>query len=266
MAVKITLPGRFLIYDIETAPLQAWIWRPGEQVVRHNQLVKGFDKYDIITISYKWYGEKEIYCLDWGYEKQDSSEMIIAFDKLVKEADVVIGKNSDKFDAKHINTQRMLHNLPPIPQWASICDDLEKQLRKYFAFPSQSLDYVSKLLGFGGKDKMEMDDWIKIVKKDEQGGEAAFQKMIKYNKKDVADTEAVLMRVLPYIQLRFNAAGGPLQCVTCGSLDVVEGRVIKKGAVKYQEFECLAHKGYAGKATWGYPGKSHHKTFRKMMP
>jgi hypothetical protein len=265
MAKKIKLPYKMLIYDCETAPLQCYVWRLGEQVVRHPQLSKGRDQYNIITIAYKWFGEKETHVLDWGYKQQNSKKMIEKFDKLVRQADVVLGKNSDSFDAKHINAQRMLHGLKPLPEWINISDDLEKQLRRYFAFPSQSLDYVSKLLGFGGKDKMEMSDWIDIVEKNGTAGLKAFAKMKKYNKKDVEDTEAVLRVVLPHVKLRKNAAAEQegKGCSTCGSMKIVPTKIITCGQTRYQQFDCLEHEGYAGKATLRYD-KARHKVFGKI--
>ena len=109
-------PPRLLFYDIETKPLVAYIWRLGEQVVTHKQLAKWGDKYDIICISYAWDDGKPAKTLDWGYRAQDSSKVITEFDKLVRQADITIGKNSDRFDVKHINSQRLLQDLPPLPE------------------------------------------------------------------------------------------------------------------------------------------------------
>jgi hypothetical protein len=69
--------------------------------------------------------------INWGWHKQDTASVIEKFDKIIKQADITIGKNSDRFDVKHINTQRFLAGLPALPEWASITDDVEKQLRKH---------------------------------------------------------------------------------------------------------------------------------------
>lgn len=291
MQNKIKLPYSLLEYDIETEPLQAHIWRPGEQVVRHSQLVKGHDNYNILTISYKWFGDDKIYTLDYT-----DPNMLSKFDSVISKADVTIGKNSDSFDVKHINTQRMLNGLPPLPQWTDTADDLEKQLRKYFVFPSQSLDYISQLLGYGGKEKMEFQDWIDIsnykrvtdlgkVTKSKRTldktcllffkdtyrnlvkrGKTALKKMIYYNQKDVQDTDAVLKRILPYIKLKHNAASvkDGVGCTTCGSTQIIPTKIITKGQTRYQQFECIEHNGYAGRASLRYD-KNRNKKFGKMM-
>src|ERR1700677_2937242 len=97
---KIKLPYKLLIYDIETKLLKVWIWRLGEQFVRHDQLDHAYNVDGIISIAYKWYGEKETFVLSGHGCVKD-------FDAIIRKADVVLGKNSDRFDVRHINTQRM---------------------------------------------------------------------------------------------------------------------------------------------------------------
>lgn len=294
----VQLPYPLFIYDIETSLMEASIFRLGEQSLRHGQLKRTRNTTEIICISAKWYGEKEVYTFQ-------GDTMIDEFDAEAKKAKVCLGKNSDKFDVKHINTQRMMQNKKPYPEWMSIKEDLEKQFRKYFNFPSQSLDYISKLFGAGGKDRMEFSDWEEIndlryvndvlatcpekellpaldklclifigkpIEEVLSQGNAALYKMIKYNQKDVLDTEAILMRALPYITLRHNASVKEDEdttgkgCITCGSMNLIPSKVTMKGKTKYQEWDCLDHKGYGGKCTWTYKKGSHHKTFGTMGP
>ncbi len=289
MSKLIKLPYKLLIYDIETPLLKAFLFRPGEQVVRHTQLDPAHNENGIICIAAKWYGQKEVFVFQ-------GDNAVEEFDKLAREADVCLGKNSDRFDVKHINTMRMMRGLKPYPEWMATSEDLEKQLRKHFAFPSQSLDYISSIMGFGGKEKMEFKDWVDIsnltvLNKIESTsdmflhtrvisdlcpvlfknskteirskGEKALKKMIHYNKKDVLDTEAVLKRVLPYITLRHNASNST-GCITCGSTNIIPTKKVTLGKTKYQQFDCLMHKGYAGKATFKRDNKSHRPIYGTM--
>lgn len=238
---------KILYYDIETTPMRVWTFRLGKQHVNHKQIVDG-DKVDIICITYCW-DKGPAMELNWNYNKQDSSKMIKAFDKIVKEADITIGQNSDNFDVKHINTQRLLHKLPPFPEWADCTDDTLKQLRRHFKFPSSSLDYISSVLGFGGKVKMCMQDWIDIVEKNKNGLKS-FNKMIKYGKKDVVDTRKVFKVLKPYIKPKFNMATftQTFCCTNCGSKDIRKKRISIAGKTRYQNFYCNSHRGHAGKA------------------
>lgn len=284
---------KILIYDIETTFLKANIWRLGEQAVRHNQLDPAYSEYDILTISYKWFGDKKI-------ETLVGTNAIEEFDQIVRNADIVIGKNNNSFDNKHINTQRLLKGLKPLPEWGYTSDDLERQLRKYFIFPSYSLDYLSKASGLGGKIKMEFSDWVDIANLElvekfclslktnkssirsilnafcntlfkvnyniiAKKGAKAWKKMIYYNKKDVRDTDNLLSKVLPYIKLKHNAAtkNSGQGCTTCGSMRILPTKVITSGQTRYQLFDCLEHDGYAGRASVRYD-KNRNKVFGKM--
>lgn len=245
---------RILYYDIETSPLLAYVWRLGEQVVRHHQLAKHGDSYGIICISYAWNDSKPVKVIHWGYNEQDSGKVVREFDKIIKQADITIGKNSDRFDVKHINTQRLLNNLPPLPEWVDNTDDLEKQLRKYFIFPSQSLDYVLRALGLDGKIKMEFQDWVDVV---ERRSKKTFKKMQDYCKNDVRGTRALWNRVLPHIKPKLNMSTfyGDFRCRNCGSKDLRKDGTRSRGKTLYQEYFCREHNGYAGQVAIPRPSK-----------
>lgn len=290
MTKKIDLPYSMLIYDIETSLLLAWTFALGDQVVRHNQLLEAYDMFGILTISYKWYGEKEVYVLE-------GENALEEFDKIARQADVIIGKNNFRFDDKRLNTERLIKGLPPFPEFLARSDDLESQIRKYFTFPSFSLDALSKYFGEGGKDKMDFSDWVDIAKLKlletfslktnvstankwafcktlfkesdvdiKRKGQQALSKMKKYNMKDVRDTEALLTKVLPYIKLKKNAAtqNDGKGCSTCGYDRIVPTKVITAGMTKYQEFYCPKHEGYGGRATFKYD-KHRHKIFGRIQ-
>jgi len=235
---------KILFYDIETTPLKAWVWRLGKQVVNHHQLVDTYNSYKIICISYCWNNNSRAKCLAWG-NNQNSSKIIKEFDEIIKQADITIGKNSDNFDIKHINFQRMINGHPGMPEWIMYTDDVEKQMRRHFILPSYSLDYISKLIGRSGKHPISLSDWIKIV---ENNDKKSLKKMIKYNLKDVEDTRAVWNKILPHITPRFNMATfyDDLRCKSCGSKKIHRNGTRVRGKTRYQSFYCNVHGGYAG--------------------
>src|ERR1700733_13294123 len=132
-----------LFYDIETSLVSAYIWRCGEQVIRHNQLIKKNGRppvTDIICITYCFNDGNPAKVLHWGYEEQNSSKIVAEFDKIISQADIVIGKNNGSFDNKHLNTHRLLNpESMGLPNWTQKSDDLEKQIRKNFNLQSYSL-------------------------------------------------------------------------------------------------------------------------------
>lgn len=229
---------RVLLFDVETRYIVFRGWNTGEQYVGHDQIVEGQHS-DIICLSYKWLGHPEITTLDWGLKKQDSAPMIEAFTKVVETADIAVGHNADRFDIRHINTQRMLHNQPPI-SWPTSEDTL-KAIRRHFALPSYRLDYLSKLIGRKGKDRMSFPDWVDIV---ERKDPAAMAKMIRYNRNDVLELEAVYKRFARYLTPKANASlitnGTTTGCPRCGGRSYASRGIITLRSGRYQKRRCSA--------------------------
>lgn len=244
---------RVLFYDIETAPLLAYVWGCGEQYVRHGQLHKEHNSWGIICVTYCWNDGKPAQEINWGYTEQNTAKVVEQFDEIIKQADHTIGKNSDRFDTKMINAQRMLAGLPGMPDWTKYTDDLERQMRKYFRLPSQSLDYISEKLGLGGKIKMELQDWIDIVEKN-SNGEKSLAKMIKYGKKDVVDTRTLWNKLVEHFDPKFNYAAftqeSEICCkhADCGSKKLTKNGRRVAGKVLYQSYNCQECGRYAGRA------------------
>lgn len=273
---------KVLIYDIETNLLLGSLFSLGKQVFRHGQLLKGyFSRTHIICISYMWAHEKTVHVMDWGEGEDQEKDMIVKFDKLAQEADVIIGKNNFRFDDKHINTQRLWYDLPGMQDWKFKCDDLESHMRRTFYLPSQSLDYISEQLGLGGKDSMKFGDWTDIahyrltqllpemssadkkalcevlynksyrdIKRD---GKVAVNKMKVYNKKDVTDTKNIWDHCKRHFVPKYNrSVGHPgMLCKRCGSDNILtSGGPKVSGKSMYQYYFCKDCNGSAGRALY----------------
>lgn len=249
---NLMIKPKILFYDCETKPLQAWVWSTGKQFVSHKQLVADYSRYGIICITYCWNDGKPAKCIDWGYEEQDTGKVIQEFDSIVKQADFCIGKNNINFDVKMINAARMFADLPGLPEWTRQQDDLEKQMRKYFRMPSQSLDYISNQLGLGGKIKMEFQDWIDICEKNSNGIKA-LKKMIKYGKKDVEDTRFLWEKLSKHFEPRFNLSKHneyhTSGCKHCGSLDLAPdgSTLLPSTGERVKKYRCRTCGKYAGR-------------------
>lgn len=244
-------PGKILFYDLESSPLKAWVWGCGKQVVRHAQLDRHHSRYGIICVTYCWNDGGPVQSIDWGYEEQDTRKVIQEFDEIIKQADMTIGKNSNRFDTKMINAARMFSGLPGLPEWTESKDDLEVQMRKYFRLPSQSLDYISGQLGLGGKIKMEFNDWVNIVEKNEDG-RTSFDKMITYGKKDTEDTRTIWNLLSQHFDSKWNQGvfeGVKLMCkhADCGAERVRKAGTTMVGQTLYQRYRCSTCDRYAGK-------------------
>jgi len=285
---KLVAP-KVLTYDTETPLLPFWAFRPGTKVhLSHKMMMNMQDIPDMLCITYQFLDEDKAHCLRWDPEKgEDSSKIIAEFDKIVKTADITLGQNSDSFDVKHINTQRMIHDLHPLPEWASVTDDLLKQVKANFNLPSNRLDYMSSLLGLKGKNPIELQDWVNIamyiracrfwlsVDKDNKStssfcmimfgkkwsvvrrdGRQSFDDMCTYGLKDASDTVLVWKKFAPHFKKpKFNLVkwygnqdGNFLICKHCGSKDLTKnGTDIRKTPIK-QKFYCNGCNRDAGRA------------------
>lgn len=236
---------KLLVFDIETTILKAYTFRPGNQYVHHGALDEAQREYDIISIGYIDSVTRKSKVLHWGYRGETSNEMVKEFDKVIKhyqdQGYLIFGKNNNNFDNKHINTLRFMNGNEPMPEWTKYVTDMETHFRQNFYFPSQSLDYISKSRGLGGKDKMEREDWIAICDakrawrmieavgrqyEDAKNivaalavqafgkplsriiyeGKVALDKMIKYNGKDCEDSLILFEDAIPYLSNFKNLA------------------------------------------------------------
>lgn len=230
---------KILFYDIETAPVLALIWRPGYNMsVNHDQLLDG-EKNDIICIGYRWAHQKRAKCLVWDNKKQCSEKMIQEFTKIVEQADVVIAHNGDRFDLKHINTQRLLHDQTPIA-WPTSEDTL-KMVKKHFNFPANNLDYLAKVLLGSKKNPMSWADWVNIKLK-KKGHEKNLKKMVDYCKKDVDLLCEVWEKIAPYCEVKVSRSlivnNNREGCPSCGSIHSHKHDKITLKSGKYQRYKC----------------------------
>ena len=239
---------RILLWDIETSYLRAGIWRPGYNMTVGPDQILIENK--IICLAYKWLGEKEVHTLDWGLRRQCDKALLKKFYKVLVQADFIVTQNGDRFDIPWLKTRAVLQGLPPLPEINSL--DTLKLNKRTFNFNSNKLDYVAKVLGHGGKDKMEFADWVKII---ENKDSKALEKMINYNKKDVVILEKVFIDILPHVTL--PACLYPLtdskeaKCVQCNSKDVAWDGYKHTKYYSYRRFNCRK---------CGHPGRIHTRT------
>lgn len=146
-------------------------------------------EYYIICWAASWVGSAKVYsgvvsqndALNWT-DKNIMGELR----DLMDSADVVAGHNVGRFDIPRVNTRLLLNNIHE-PEKYEVKDTL-LLARKKFHFESNTLDYISKRLGFRPKDAMSGDDWRAIAN---TGDEKTLAKMVKYCRGDVRNGKAV---------------------------------------------------------------------------
>lgn len=190
------MTSKILIWDIEMSGHTAHVWGTGDQYVRTEQLLN--DKF-ILSIAYRWYGEKEIHTLSCNkteLAKRDDSRIVKKFSRVLQEADWNVYHNGDSFDIKEFNTKILKHELPPISPKQSI--DTCKMARKYFRFNTNKLDDICQELGIGQKISTNLQLWLNIVHLRDM---KSMERMVEYNIHDVKITTDLFERILPYLEL-----------------------------------------------------------------
>lgn len=195
---------KVLHLDIETSPCLVYSYPLRDAYIAENQIVV---EPKVTSIAYMSENLKECFSVEWDWLGDivinqhgvtgggDDTAMLEAFGKIVSDADLIIGQNSDSFDMKILQWRMNVLRLQPIEHLLSI--DTLKMSRKVFRPPSHKLNHRSSVYGFGGKIKQDMDDCMDVAR-----GHVQKQALrVKYNVKDVVDTRKVFWHELPYYQL-----------------------------------------------------------------
>jgi DNA polymerase III epsilon subunit-like protein len=150
---------------------------------------------------------------------------------------MVVHYNGQRFDIPWLNTEFLLHKLPPPTPFKQV--DLLKTTRSKFRHLSNKLDYVSRRLDIGEKVKHHgMQLWLDCM----DGCPKAWALMKRYNKKDVQLLEDYYNEILPWIDNHPNYglyidANKPT-CRNCGSTNVKKNGMERKTSLAYQRWKC----------------------------
>ena len=201
----------------------------------------------MICASWRWAGEEKVHSVsvldDPKRFKRDPSDdryVIETLHKVLSEADVLVGHNSDSFDKRYLDTRILVHGLDPLPPIPSI--DTCKIAKSKFYFNSGKLDYLGKLLKVGQKIDTTPGLWMRVL----NGEKAAIREMVVYNQEDVRLLERVFNKLRPFIpnhinRQLFDRGEG---CPRCGS-HKIQSRGTHKAITRiYQRWFCNACRGW----------------------
>jgi transposase-like protein len=231
-----TLP-KILLFDIETAPLSAYMWSKWQKGVSDNAIITDWF---ILSWSAKWLFDKEVISdvvTPTEATKQDDKRVTKSLWKLLDEADIVIGHNGKKFDVRKANTKFIQHGLS-LPSPYQIIDTL-LHARKKFMITSNKLDYIAKFLGFEGKMSTGgFDLWVACL----EGNKDALIKMNKYCDQDVRVLEDVYLKLRPFIQPHPNLGvyieDNVKRCPSCAGEELEKVGEYATTVNKYDAYRC----------------------------
>lgn len=191
----------------------------------------------MLCFAAKWLGDsKGFFYSEWGNGKEG---MLKGLHGLLMDADAVIHYNGEQFDMPISHRELLMVGLAPPSPYKNI--DLLRTVRKKFNFLSNKLDYVCQQLDIGGKlQHTGMQLWLDILK----GCPEARTLMEAYNVQDVALTEKLYLKLLPWIEQHPNRGlyledeNTAPTCRNCGSEKVIKEGFVYTALGKYQQYSC----------------------------
>ena len=188
-----------------------------------------------ICAAWKWYDQEDVeFAAEWQVGGYDWFMRAVwdVFDR----ADLIIGHNADRFDARHLMGGWAEMGLPA-PSPYKVIDTL-KIARGTFAYESNTLDALNKRLGIDAKtDKYDS----RVAKAAVAGDKEAQDRIRFYNMGDIAASEALFDRLRPF------AKGIPhlgmwtddeLACPSCGSTMTATGKTVHANVQRYEHLHC----------------------------
>lgn len=234
---------KVLFFDIETAPNRMLAWQTFQ-----TDAVKVESSWYMLAWSAKWQGGKQVTkCLaDYpGYDptSEDDKALVTELWELLDKADIVIGHNGDRFDIKKTNARCIIHGLNPPEPYKTV--DTLKVAKRHFAFHSNRLNELGKVLGVGQKVSTGgFELWDACMR----GDLKAWNRMKKYNAQDVRLLEAVYERLKPWIGSHPNIAlmsGLESGCPNCGGTDLVHRGFAYTRTGKSRRYRCKVCGAYS---------------------
>lgn len=213
-----------ILFDLETLPLIAYTWGPKYEA----NLLEVLEHAKLACFAWKVLGEKKVHVV--GPELTYKQRVKALWD-MADEADVLIAHNAKAFDIKVMNAFFIAEGLEPPSHYRVI--DTKTEARKYFRFPSNSLNDLGQMFGLGQKE--ETGGWS-LWRACMEGDEKAWKKMLSYNKQDVVLLEQVYLKMRPYMVNHPNIGEG---CI-CGSNNFHKRGWVysNNGKTRRQEYRC----------------------------
>lgn len=234
---------KVLFFDLETAPLLAYVWGPREDWIPHDRMIH--DSF-LLAWTAKWRGEDKVMTgllTSKEAKAQDDTRIVIKLADLIRQADIVVAHNANRFDVPMFNNRLLLLGLEPLGPVKTI--DTLILSKKNFRLAYNKLDYLAEKLGIGNKISTTFGLWKECY----HGDSAALKQMLEYNVKDVVLLEQVFDKMLPYVKnvprLVDADYDGQVACPFCGSENLQKRGLSGTNVNTFQRFMCKACQKYS---------------------
>lgn len=225
-----------LILDIETSPKIAYVWRFFKENIGAKQVK---EHGHIMSFAAKWLDNDTVfYCEN---RKEDDTKIVQELCKFLDEADIVVAHNGQEFDLKQIRARALVRGQRP-PSPVKIVDTYRIAKRE-FGFPSNSLEYLTNVLGCTIKKKSHkkfpgFELWLECLRNNEE----AWAEMKAYNVDDVLALEELYLKMRPWDtkhpSVSVDSVPDQPVCPKCGSVHIQRRGFAYTNVGKFQRFAC----------------------------
>lgn len=236
-SIKHKNPARILLFDIETAPLEVYVWSLFKQnYISPENIIK---PWSILSWSAKWLFEPHVMSQSVSGEeainREDNSILPGIWD-LLNEANIVIAHNGARFDVRKVNARFIAAGMPP-PMSYRVIDTL-RVAKNRFDFPSYKLNEINKWLNLSLKIKTEYNLWVRCA----HGDENAIREMELYNNNDVLILEELYLTLRSWVKnhpaLGLYVDTGKEVCSNCGNTNLDWNGNYYTPAGRFKAFRC----------------------------
>lgn len=182
---------KVLILDIETRSLTVKTFGLRDQNIGLEQVV---DDGGILCWSAKWLGTDKVFFEETKGVKSKEKVILKKLKKLMDEADIILGQNSQSFDVPIIMGLFLYYELiDDVKEFKQI--DTLKMSRSKYKFLSHKLQYMSNKLCEVKKQTHAKFPGMSLWMEYEAKNPLAFAEMKKYNMADVEATEELFLKL-----------------------------------------------------------------------
>jgi hypothetical protein len=225
--------------DIETSPIISYHWGLWKQNIGLSQILQDWT---VLSYSSKTLGDRKVRYEDVSKQANFYDDRAI-MGKLwteLDEADLVVTQNGIHFDHRKINARFIELGMKPPSPFKMI--DTKVEASKVAMFTSNKLEWLSAKLTDTPKLKHAaypgFDLWVACLK----GDPKAWAEMKKYNIRDTEATEALYLKLRPWIKnhpnLNVYDEQTEVRCPSCGGTHLHKRGFVFTQSGKYQKLEC----------------------------
>lgn len=228
--------------DIETFPNLVYTWGLWNVNVGLNQIVRDWS---IASFSFKWLGDKHVQYADARGNPLDDRHLLSMLWEILDEADIIIAQNGIKFDAKKINARFIELGFPPPSPYKII--DTMVEAKAVAQFTSNKLEWLSNHLTNVPKSQHKDFPGFELWTQCLADNPKAWDTMHKYNDRDIVATEALYLKLRPWIKGHPNINAyddadihTEHACPNCGGTHFEKRGFAYTQTGKYQKLHCMS--------------------------